>query len=203
MNKRNEPLTADALKPRYFRLYADYNIGGLFPQATYNKTRGNFDLDIQVKRERKLEVRFGGLVSSRPVNTGMLSARYNLFGRTSSRVEAVGYFGKFYTAAQLRWRTDLSSRKPVYIEPLITLNRWDHFNGFTSFFQEVRPSYIVQKEFWGGANAGMAMGTKGLLRLDAKYVQTKDSYYQNGDFDARDTSDSHSESATMPPPAHA
>ncbi|MBK9059209.1 MAG: hypothetical protein IPL81_04805 [Flavobacteriales bacterium] len=189
VNKRNEPLTADALKPRYFRLYADYNIGGLFPQATYNKTRGNFDLDIQVKRERKLEVRFGGLVSSRPVNTGMLSARYNLFGRTSSRVEAVGYFGKFYTAAQLRWRTDLSSRKPVYIEPLITLNRWDHFNGFTSFFQEVRPSYIVQKEFWGGANAGMAMGTKGLLRLDAKYVQTKDSYYQNGDFDARDTSD--------------
>lgn len=189
LNKRNEPLTADALKPRYFRLYADNNISGLFPRATYNKTRGNFDLDIKVKRERQLEVRFGGLVSSRPVNTGMLSARFNLFGRTSSRVEAVGYFGKFYTAGQLSWRTDLSSRKPVYIEPLITLNRWDHFSGFTSFFQEVRPSYIVLKELWSGANVGMALGTKGLLRYDAKYVQTKDSYYQSGDFDARDTSD--------------
>ncbi|MBZ0207687.1 MAG: patatin-like phospholipase family protein [Flavobacteriales bacterium] len=189
LNKRNEPLSAEDLKPRYFRLYADNNVGGLFPQATYSPVRGNFDLDLRVKRERRLEVQFGGLVSSRPVNTGMVSARYNIFGRTSSRVEALGYFGKFYTSGQLRWRRDLSSRTPLYVEPLVTLNRWDHFSGFTSFFQEVRPSYIVTRELWGGANIGMALGNKGLLRFDAKYAQSKDSYYQNSDFDAVDTAD--------------
>lgn len=189
LNKHNEPITAEALKPRYFRLYADNNVGGLFPQATYAPDRGNFDLDLHVKRERRLEVQFGGLVSSRPINTGMLSAQYNIFGRTSSRLEGLGYFGKFYTSGQLRWRTDLSSRTPIYIEPLVTLNRWDHFSGFNSFFQEVRPSYIVRRELWGGANAGMALGIKGLLRLDAKYAQSKDSYYQRGDFDALDTAD--------------
>lgn len=189
LNKHSEPLTGEELKPRYFRLYADNNIGGLFPQATFSPTRGNFDLDLYVKRERRLEVQFGGLVSSRPINTGMLAARYNVFGRTSSRVEARGYFGKFYTSGQIRWRTDLSSRTPLYFEPVATLNRWDFFSGFTSFFQEVRPSYIVRKELWGGANVGMAVGTKGLLRYDAKYSQSKDSYYQNGDFDALDTAD--------------
>jgi len=189
LNKDNEPLDAEELKPRYFRLYADNNVGSLFPQATYSPTRGNFDLDLHVKRERRLEVQFGGLVSSRPINTGMVSAQYNIFGRTSSRLEGLGYFGKFYTSGQVRWRTDLSSRTPIYIEPLATFNRWDHFSGFTSFFQEVRPSYIVRRELWGGANAGMALGIKGLVRLDAKYVQSKDSYYQSGSFDALDTAD--------------
>ncbi|MCO6482079.1 MAG: patatin-like phospholipase family protein [Flavobacteriales bacterium] len=189
LNKHNEPISGEELKPRYFRLFADYNIGGLFPQATYVPARGNFNLDINVKRERALEVQFGGLVSSRPVNTGMLAARYLLFGRASSRIEGRAYLGKFYTSGQFRWRTDLSSRRPVYIEPCVTLNRWDYFSGFTSFFQEVRPSYIVHKEVWGGANAGMGMGNKGLLRVDAKYAQTRDNYYQNTSFTARDTAD--------------
>lgn len=189
VNKQNEPLTAGQLKPRYFRLYADNNISGLFPKATYAPDRGNFNLDVLVKRERKLEVQFGGLVSSRPVNTGMLSARYNIFGRTSSTLEGSAYFGKFYTSGQLRWRTDLSSRRPVFLEPAIVFNRWDYFSGFSSFFQEVRPSYIIQRELWGGLNAGLALGNKGLLRMDGKYAQSNDSYYQDSNFGARDTAD--------------
>ncbi|MGV9011208.1 MAG: patatin-like phospholipase family protein [Flavobacteriales bacterium] len=189
VDKQNEPLTAAELKPRYFRLYQDYNVAGLFPRTSYDPVRGNFDLDVGVKRERQLEVRFGGLLSSRPINTGMLGARYNIFGRTSGRLEGTAYLGKFYNSGQLKWRTDLSSRVPVYIEPAITLNRWDHFSGFTSFFEKVKPSYIINRELWGGANAGMALGTKGLLRLDAKYVANKSDYYQNDAFSAADTAD--------------
>lgn len=189
LNKRNEPVSASVLKPRYFRLYADANVSGLFPKATYVKERGDFDLTIRVKREKPLEVRFGGMFSSRPINTGMLGVRYNLFGRASSRIDGLGYFGKFYTAGQLSWRTDLSSRVPIYLEPIATFNRWDYFRGFSTFFDEVRPSYIVNREIWGGANVGMAMGNKGLLKLDAKYVQTKDSYYPDNDFVALDTAD--------------
>ncbi len=189
VNKRNEPLTVGQLKPRYFRLYADNNISGLFPRANYDKTHGNFDLDIRVRRQRQLEVRFGGMFSSRPINTGMLSASYNMFGRKSSQIKGTGSFGKFYTSGQLKWRADLSSRTPLYIEPAVTLNRWDYFSGFSTFFDEVKPPYIVNKEIWGGANVGMALGTKGLLRFDAKYVQSKDEYYQNDNFNASDTSD--------------
>ncbi|HRO40749.1 MAG: patatin-like phospholipase family protein [Flavobacteriales bacterium] len=189
LNKHNEPITAASLKERYFRLYADNNISGLFPRATFMPQRGNYELDLLVKRERKLEVQFGGLLSSRPVNTGMISARLNLFGRTSSVLEGMAHFGKFYTSGLLRWRTDLSSRKPVFLEPVFTYNRWDYFSGFTSFFQEVRPSYIVQRELWGGVNTGMAMGNKGLLRVDAKWAQSRDSYYQQQDFSAQDTAD--------------
>ena len=189
LNKDDGPIDAHTLKPRYFRLYADNNVSGLFPQARYDKARGDFDLSILVKREKRLEVRFGGMFSSRPINTGMVGLRYHFFGRTSSHLDATGYFGKFYAAGQLKLRSDLSSRVPIYIEPTITLHRWDWFSGFNNFFQEVRPAYIVMREVWGGANAGMAIGNKGLLRMDLKYVQTRDEYYQTADFGNKDTAD--------------
>lgn len=189
LNKTNEPVGADALKARYFRLYADQNVADLFPRATWSPERGNFDLDILVKREKRVEARFGGLFSSRPVNTGMLGLRYKFFGRASSYLDASANFGKFYAAGQLKLRMDLSTRRPIYIEPAITLHRWDWFSGFNNFFEEVKPAYIVNREWWAGTNVGMAMGNKGLLRIDAKYAQTTDEYYQTEDFGNKDTAD--------------
>jgi NTE family protein len=183
------PVTAALLKPRYFRLYDDHNVADLFPRSTFDRAHGTYDLNILVKREKRLEARFGGLFSSRPVNTGMIGLRYKFFGRTSSRLEGLAWFGKFYAAGQLKWRADLSTRIPVYIEPVATLHRWDWFTGFNNFFQEVRPAYIVMREEWAGVNAGMAMGNKGLLRFDAKYVLTTDKYYQTEDFGNKDTAD--------------
>lgn len=189
LNKRDEPIDAATLKPRYFRLYADHAVSGIAPKATFVKERGDYDLDLLVKKEKKLQVRFGGMFSSRPINTGMVGLRYNIFGRTSSRVEAISYFGKFYAAGQLKMRSDLSTRRPVYIEPVFTLHRWDYFSSFATFFEEVKPSYIVAREGWGGLNAGMALGNKGLLKLDGKYVEQENSYYQTENFSASDTAD--------------
>lgn len=186
---RRGPFTMAELKPAYFRLYADKNIALLYPKATYVPERGNYDLDLLVKPEKDLEVRFGGMFSSRPINTGMVGLRYNLFGRASSRIEALSYFGKFYAAGQLKLRTDLSTTLPIYLEPVFTLHRFDHFRSFATFFDEVRPSFVVLRETWGGINAGMGIGNKGLLRIDAKIAETKDSYYQSDDFAPVDTAD--------------
>jgi NTE family protein len=53
----------------------------------------------------------------------------------------------------------------------------------------VKPAYIVNRELWAGANVGMGLGNKGLLRLDAKYAETTDEYYQTEDFGNKDTAD--------------
>lgn len=177
------------LVPRYFRLYADNNITLVYPKATYVPERGDYDLELLVKREKDLDVRFGGMFSSRPINTGMVSLRYNLFGRSSARIEALSYFGKFYASGLLKLRADLSTRLPLYVEPLFALQRWDHFRSFATFFDEVRPSFVVMRETWGGANLGLGLGNKGLLRLDAKLAETKDRYYQTDAFSPTDTAD--------------
>ncbi|MBK8339104.1 MAG: patatin-like phospholipase family protein [Flavobacteriales bacterium] len=186
---RRQQIHTDVLKARYFRLYDDDNIGPLFPKATYVPARGDYDLDLIVKAEKDLQARFGGMFSSRPINTGMIGLRYNLFGRTSASLQATSYFGKFYVAGQVKLRADLPTGTPVYLEPIFTIQRWDHFRSFATFFDEVRPSFIVLRETWGGLNLGIGFGNKGLLRWDAKYVQTRDNYYQSIDFDVKDTAD--------------
>ena len=189
MPRRSDTLTMEQLKPSYFRLYADPNIALLYPRATYRPERGNYDLDLLVKAEKDVEVRFGGMFSSRPINTGMVGLRYNLFGRTSAHLEALSYFGKFYTAGQLRLRANLSTARPMYIEPLFTIHRWDHFRSFSTFFDEVKPSFVVIRETWAGLNVGFGMGNQGLLRYDFKLVESKDRYYQDDVFTSSDTAD--------------
>ena len=186
---RQGELTMERLKPAYFRLFADGNISLLYPKATYVPERGNYDLELQVKKEKDLEVRFGGMFSSRPINTGMVGLKYNLFGRSSAHVEALSYFGKFYAAGQVRLRANLSTALPLYVEPVFNLHRWDHFRSFATFFDEVRPSFVVIRETWGGVNMGMGLGNKGLLRWDAKAVESKDQYYQTDQFSGTDTTD--------------
>ncbi len=183
------PFSADDLKPAYFRLHADPNIAFIFPRATQHPGQAHFDMELEMKPEKDLEVRFGGMFSSRPVNTGMVALRYNFLGRSSVRLDARSYFGKFYTAGQVRLRSDLATRLPLFVEPVFTINRWDHFRSFTTFFEEVRPSFIVVREAWGGLNVGMGVGNKGLLVADARAAETVDRYYQTTDFSSVDTSD--------------
>ena len=189
IEQAGDPPTGDRLKSAYFRLFADHNIAHLYPRAVYAPERKSYDLHLMVKPEKDLEVRFGGMFSSRPINTGMAALRYKLFGGVSSQLEALSYFGKFYSAGQLKLRTDLSTRAPLYLEPMFSIHRWDHFSGFSTFFDEVKPSFVVIRETWGGLNVGMGIGNKGLLRFDAKVAETKDSYYQTSVFTGQDTSD--------------
>jgi NTE family protein len=182
-------LTYPELKKAYFRLYADRNIALLYPKATFDRQRSVFDLDLHVKPEKDLEVRFGGMFSSRPINTGMAGLRYNLFSRTSAYVDALSYFGKFYAAGQLKLRFDLPWRTPIYFEPHFNLHRWDHFRSFSTFFDEVKPSFVVMRETYTGINMGVGLGNKGLLRIDMRAAETKDSYYQSDRFSGADTSD--------------
>ncbi len=183
------PLTTEQLKSAYFRLFADQNIAHLYPRAAYHPERGNYDLHLMVKAEKDLEVRFGGMFSSQPINTGMAALRYKLFGIASAQLEALSYFGKFYSGLQVKLRADLSTKAPLYVEPIFNMHRWDHFSSFSTFFDEVKPSFVVMRETFGGLNAGLGIGNKGLLRFDAKLAETKDSYYQTTDFTGQDTSD--------------
>lgn len=189
LDHHGKELDINTLKPKYFRLVADRNIAMLYPKATYRPERKVFDLDIHVKREKDLEVRFGGMFSSRPINTGMVGVRYNLFGRSSAHLEALSYFGKFYAGGQLKMRAYLSTRAPIYLEPLFTLHRWDHFRSFSTFFDEVKPSFVVIREAYGGLNVGMGLGNKGSLRGDVKLAETLDRYYQSPEFTGQDTAD--------------
>ena len=183
------PYSIDKLKPYYFQLLANRNVSSIHPKATFNPKSDRYELDLLVKKEKALEVRFGGVLSSRPISTGYAALRYNMFNKTSSFIEANSYFGKFYTSAQVKYKVDISGKRPFSFEPVATFNRFDHFRSFNSFFQDERPAFLVLRDYWIGANMTTPLGNKGLLHIDGKYVEVKNNYYQTDDFTNTDTTD--------------
>jgi NTE family protein len=186
---KRDTIGLQRLKPVYFRVFADDKISSIYPVAMFNEKTGYFGLNLDVKKEKDIFMSFGGNFSSRPINTGFFGVRYNIFGKTSSTLSANSYFGKFYGSVNVSLKLDISGRVPFSIQPGFTFNRWDYFKSFATFFEEVRPSFIVSDERFGGLKLTFASGNHSKVVMDANYAIIADDYYQTESFLAADTAD--------------
>ncbi len=189
LNIQELPLSMKAFRPKYFRVYSDSKIKSLFPTAHYDEAKDAFTLKLDVEREKDIFVEFGGNVSSRPINMGYVGLQYNYLGKVSFSLNLNSYFGKYYGSVQARGRFDFPIDPPIYLEPLFTFNRWDYFKSRTAFFEDVRPSFLVQEERYAGVRAGTPTGTKGKLVFDGKIGRIQNQYYQAENFTSTDTAD--------------
>ncbi len=189
LRHKNKTLTMEQLKPEYFRLAADDKIKQLYPRAKMNPGTGNYDLYLNVRKEKDLVVNFGGNISNRPISEGFVSAQYNYFAKAAMAITGNTYFGKLYTSAQGKIRFDFPSKYPFYLEPIVTYNRWDFFKSSTAFFEDIKPPFLIQREEFGELNAGFPVGNKGKLVIGGGVGNITDKYYQTEKFSQNDTVD--------------
>lgn len=189
MGRKQDVLDMERLRKQYYRIYADDKIKTIYPKATYQPESGFYKLDLDVRREKDILLGVGGNFSSRPVNMGFINLRYNLFGNASSTLNLNSYFGKFYGSAHASLRIDFPWAVQLSFEPFVTLNRWDYFRSFATFFEEVRPSYIVIDERFAGARLRIPVGNRGRFDVIGNTAQITDDYYRNNVFLATDTAD--------------
>ncbi|MBD3637466.1 MAG: patatin-like phospholipase family protein [Crocinitomicaceae bacterium] len=187
-HKKNELLTYPTLKKRYLNLYQSEHVRSMFPLLT-PITDSTQQLDIYVKKEKPLKASFGGHYSSRPVNTGFLSLAYTDFQLTPVTVYANTYFGKFYGSVKAGLKFHLPTRTISYLEPMFVMNRWDYFRSFATFFEDVKPSYIVQNEMFWSFRYHIASSSKSKFTFDYSNGRTEDDYYQTDQFTNADTAD--------------
>jgi len=182
------PLTD--LQRTYFRVLADGSIKSLYPKMFYKPETGKYVLDLNVQREKDLIVSFGGNFSSRSINTGYVGLRYNLFGMINTTLEANSYFGRYYGSLQVKARSKIIlAQKPIAFELSFTQNRWDYYKSLTTFFEDVKPSYVLLNEQFGEASWILPAGRKAKFKIDAIYTRQYDSYYQTKNFLSVDTAD--------------
>lgn len=176
-------------KPQYLRLTQDEKIDYIQPLAEYKIDKKKYDLNLKIRREKDLTLYFGGNFSSRPINTGYVGLKYNLFGGAAASIMANSYFGKFYGSVMLRTDIDFGGKKRMKFSPYFILNRWDYFRSFATFFELSRPSYIVKNETFGGVDYTASMGNNTVFTGDIKFGETVDRYYQSDNFTVEDTAD--------------
>ncbi len=188
-SKKKSSITVSDLKSKYFRLVADDKIKQIYPLAKYSDSTKMYDMYLKIKKEKDLFAYFGGNVSSRPINSGYIGLQYNYLGRIAITPSANIYFGKLYGSYQAKLRFDFSSKYPFYIETSVTRSRWDFFKSSTAFFEESKPSFLLQNDFYGDLNIAMPVKNKGKLILGNTLAQLSDRYYQTKQFLFADTTD--------------
>jgi len=173
---------------RYFRLASTPQIDFLYPNFEL-KPNGTFQLNLKVKKSKEFRADFGGLISSRAVNTGYFNLSYRSIRRVAHKINAESYFGKFYGSLRANYEMVFPSTYPISISGYFTLNRWDYFRSFATFFEDVKPSFLVQNEVYGGIKMKLPLGNNARWTMDARYFSLEDDYYQSSQFTNKDTAD--------------
>jgi NTE family protein len=187
-SKKDEVIEYDVFKRRYLNLYQSEHIGRIFPLLTPLDDSTQM-VDLYIKKQKPLKASFGGHYSSRPVNTGFLSLAYSDFQLTPITVYANAYFGKFYGSVKAGLKFHLPTRTASYLEPIFVMNRWDYFRSLATFFEDVKPSYIIQNEMFWSLQYHIATSSKSKIMFDYSNGRTEDNYYQTDEFTNTDTAD--------------
>ncbi|HEX7583591.1 MAG TPA: patatin-like phospholipase family protein [Prolixibacteraceae bacterium] len=178
------------LKNEYFKLVADHHIKSMRPVSSYNPETGYFDLNLIVKPNNPIQVKFGGNISTRPINQGFISGDYRIFKNRSYTLITNMYFGRFYSSLKAGARIDFPTTLPFYLAGYFTLNRWDYYSTSTEFvFEDVRPPYIIQNESNFRMEVGFPINNRGKLTFGGSYSKAKDGYYLTESIKVSDTPD--------------
>lgn len=187
-NNKNQKISERLFETRYFRTYATPELKYLFPTLELKKD-STYKLHLEVKKSKAFKAEIGGIVSSRAINTGFVQLSYLNLGRTASSIKVNSYFGKFYGSGKAQVNINLPSYYPVSISAYMTLNRFDYFRSFATFFEDVKPSFLVQNETFAGAQLKLPIFNNSKNVIDYRHIELEDKYYQTENFTNKDTAD--------------
>ncbi len=187
--KKNENISVTELRKRYFKLVADDKIKKIYPRSKINRSTGFYDLYLDIQKDNDFIAQFGGNFSSRSINNAYIGLQYKYLGVTALSVSANTYFGRFYTSGQLKGRIDFPFIVPFYLELGTTINQWNYFNSATTFFETIKPSFLISTDTDGEVSVGMPATYKGKVVLGVNGGQIINEYYQTKSFLQSDTTD--------------
>jgi NTE family protein len=186
--KKSEILDYNTLTKRYFRLYATQQIEYIYPTLDLKKD-STHQLNLVVTKAKDFRVDIGGHFSSRAVNTGYLGLTYRGVGKIAYALHGESYFGKFYGSAKTDLTIEVPTVFPIALTGYFTMNRWDYFRSFSTFFEDVKPSFLVQNEMYGGFKLKIPTSNNSKSSLDYRLFMLEDDYYQSSFFTNKDTTD--------------
>jgi len=172
-------ISLSQFKKEYFKLIADEHIKSIMPISRYNKETGYYDLHLKVEQQKKMEVKVGGNISTKPINQGFASFNYRTYKSRAYSLSSNIYFGRFYSSFKIGARIDYPTTLPFYLEGFTTFNRWDFFASSSElFFEDVRPPYIIQNENNTRFETGFPLKLHSKIFGGIAFSNSTDQYYQ-------------------------
>lgn len=189
----NEPgknkLTLQLIKPQYYKFIAEGKVGEIYPKLRYIKDDGNYNLAIDIERQKQLVTEVGGAITSSSVNELFLQLKYFLWSSQAIQLRANSYFGRFYNSALAEARLDVPKFKPYYFTGGFVYNKFNYFNTSTFFYADEDPFFLIELERFGYASLGFPIKNKGKFIMDLSVGSNTDKYYQTNTYTSLDKLD--------------
>lgn len=187
-NSKKQIINPSLLSKRYFRTAAIPQIEYLYPTVTL-KEDSTYRMDMNVRKSKDFKLEVGGHFSSRSINTGYIGLNYYNLGKIAFQAKAESYFGKFYASIRTALDFQLPFYFPVSFSPYFVKNRWDYYRSSSTFFEDVKPSFLLQNEIYSGFKIKIPVGNNAKSDFDFRMFELKDDYYQSMHFTSIDTPD--------------
>lgn len=178
-----------SLKPEYVKLLSDDKIKAINPSLNYNDTSGLYSLKLNTKKEKDLFISVGGIISSRPISEGFVGLKYNLLDKVALTLLGNTYFGRFHNSFQIGYRLDIPYTVPFYWKTTFNMGSWDYYKSNNVFFEDKKPSYLVNNDLFIKSEIGLPIFYKGKLVFESSIGDFTNEYYQTKDFLSTDTTD--------------
>ena len=190
ITKKQKEIDVLDLKAEFFKLIADGHIDYLYPMAIYNKNTGRYILRLKSKLAKSLNAKIGGNISSTSINQGFAQLEYKYLRKFAFKFDANIYFGKFYNSFRAKSRVDFAGNVPFFIDANLSYHRWDYLRSNPNvFFDDDRPSYLIQNETSFHFNSGFPIKRNGMMVFGGGIGNLMSKYYQTVYFKSTDTTD--------------
>ncbi|MCK4749880.1 MAG: hypothetical protein KAT15_22645, partial [Bacteroidales bacterium] len=190
IRKTDSVIDVEEVKLEYMKLANDPSLVYLYPRAVYDPKDSLFTLRLRLIPEATLEARFGLFFSTTGLAQTHLGFSYRAISEVSTHLKGSIQFGRLYDGINLGLRFDYPSKIPLYFQGSFNYNGFDYNTSSTTFFfEDLKPSYIVENEMNFRFDVGIPYSMNGVITGGLGIGRNHEVYYVTKDFASDDTSD--------------
>lgn len=176
---KNEIITLEELKSRYFKIILEDKIKHIYPYLVYDSVANYYEIILQATPVKPFHANFGGYISANAYTTLFLQLQYKYLGLQSIDAGLDAYFGRFYNSLVVSTRLDYFKTPMFYQLVKVGYNRWNYFNTYRSFIGGETPSYLIHEETFFDYSLAFPIANKAKLYGGFTVMHTNDRYYQS------------------------
>lgn len=162
----------------FYRSISNGRLKDLYPQALYNDSTRLFKLSLRAAPKNELNVGLGGYISSSASSYLFLSGGFNTLSFSSVSAGLNAWIGQSYMAGQFKAALNLHTGVPSALGLTAVVSRLRFFETDRLFFEDNRPAFIVDHEYYTRLFYDLACGSLGKLSLAVGYGHLYDSYFR-------------------------
>ncbi|GHM99951.1 patatin [Cytophagales bacterium WSM2-2] len=183
------PLYFRDVEKGYFQLVSEEYFNNVYPSFKFNPSTKDYSFRLARRQPNNFQVDFGGVIATRNISNIYLGVNYYTFHQVLLHGQLNFATGDFYKSIQAKMRFDFPFFGRFYLEPEVTLNSWDYFQGNDILARKYSPTVLTRVDRRYGLSLGVPVARQVKAYIHGAYFVNNDQFIGNNVLVSTDTLD--------------